>query len=126
MKRIQTLAVLTNNHHISDKPTRKESMSLFQCENCGGRENTALSLQGTKAISEYFDWTGIEDRKGKFLCSACAPAKHSDGTDSKLGAWHGEFPQLFLPIGEFKTNGQGNLEHIQTGDTDIQKYAIKL
>ena len=99
-------------------------MSLFQCENCGGRENTACSFQGTKYIEEYFDWAGIEDRKGMMLCSACGPSKNSDGTDSGLGVWHGKFPQMFLPKGEFKTNGVGNLEHIETGSDDVKQFEI--
>lgn len=100
-------------------------MSLFQCEHCGGRENTALSCQGIgKFAADWFDWIGIEDRKGKLLCSACAPSKHSDGTPSGLGEWHDNFPQLFLPMGEFKTNDQGNLEHIESGSTDLKAFAI--
>ena len=101
-------------------------MSLFQCENCGCVENTALSCQGIgKFAAKWFNWNGIEDRKGKKLCSECAPPKHNDGTDSGLGKWHGEFPQIFLPMGMFKTNKEGNLAHIDTGDTDYREYAIQ-
>jgi len=100
-------------------------MSLFQCEHCGCAENTALSLQGTKGIDDWFDWTGIEDRKGKLLCSACGPPKDEDGDDTKLGTWHGEFERVFLPMGEFKTNREGNLEHVKTGSTDFRKFAIE-
>ena len=46
-------------------------MSLFQCEHCGCCENTALAMQGFKAIEDWFDWSGIEYRKGKMLCRAC-------------------------------------------------------
>ena len=45
-------------------------MSLFQCQHCGCRENTALAAQGCDGYAEsFFDWTGLEDRKGKKLCS---------------------------------------------------------
>ena len=102
-------------------------MSLFQCENCGGRENTALSLQGTKMFVDSLDWTGIESRKGMMLCSACAPTHFTYGEPdiTELGTWHGEFPQLLLPKGEFKTNRVGNLEHIKSGRTDLKAFEIK-
>lgn len=99
-------------------------MSLFQCENCGCVENTALSCQGIKQVTEWFDWAGIEERKGLLLCSACAPTKHEDGTPSKLGVWHGQFSRRYLPKGLFKTNRYGDLEHIENGDTDFNKYVI--
>ncbi len=100
-------------------------MSLFQCENCGCCENTALSCQGCNGYAEtFFDWTGLEDRKGKKLCSACAPSKHKDGTPSELGVWHGEFARTFLPMGEFFTNRVGNLEHKATGSENFKQYAI--
>lgn len=99
-------------------------MSLFQCENCGCVENTALALQGCKMFADDLDWTGIEDRKGKLLCSACAPEKFSDGDSTELGAWHGEFNRIFLPMGEFRTARNGNLEHIKTGATNYRDFAL--
>lgn len=100
-------------------------MSLFQCEHCGCAENTALACQGIgKFAAKWFDWTGIEDREGKMLCSECAPTKYKDGTTTGLGYWHFEFPKVLLPKGQFKTNSEGNLEHTETGDTDFYKYAI--
>lgn len=45
-----------------------------------------------------------------------------DATD--LGEWHGEFKRRFLPKGEFKTNDDGNLEHIKTGRTDYDAFEI--
>jgi hypothetical protein len=100
-------------------------MSLFQCEECGCCENTALSAQGFRVLSDCFDWTGIEHKKGKLLCSACGPTKYSDGTETEYGKWHDEFERVFLPMGMFKTNRVGNLSHIETGDEDFRKYAIK-
>ena len=74
-------------------------MSLYQCEQCGAMENTALGSY----------W--LQKKK---LCSECAD-----------GVWHGRFEKIILPLGMFVTNREGNLEHKETGDTDIKKYAIK-
>lgn len=88
-------------------------MSLFQCQNCGCKENTALADQGCDGYAEeFFDWAGLEDRKGKKLCSACAPPKYSDGSPSGLGKWHGEFDRVFLPMGAYRTGRDGNLEAV--------------
>ena len=101
-------------------------MSLFQCENCGCVENTALASQGIgKWMNKYFDWSGIKDREGKLLCSACGPTKYSDGTHTELGKWHNQFDREYLPIGKFKTNKVGNLECIATGDDCYKNYVIK-
>lgn len=99
-------------------------MSLYQCEQCGCCENTALAMQpGTPP--EVFDWAGILDREGLHLCSACMPTRYRDGTSvSKAGGWHNQFDRVFLPLGKFKTNQRGNLEHIETGSEDYRAYAI--
>lgn len=103
-------------------------MSLFQCEHCGCCENTALTDgYHCRRMPELFDWSGIEDRKGQALCSACSPATHSDGTPcDRGGKWHGEFDRVFLPKGEFRTNRQGNLEHIRTGSENFRQYATRV
>lgn len=102
-------------------------MSLFQCQVCGCCENTALAMQGCDGYAvKFFDWTDLEDRKGKKLCSACAPTKYSGGTPSGLGKWHGEFDRTYLPMGMFFTNRQGNLEHSKTGSTKFKDYALKV
>jgi hypothetical protein len=98
-------------------------VSLYQCEYCGCCENTALGMQ-PKTPSEWFDWTGIEDRRGMHLCSACMPQRYSDGTEKRFGGWHGEFDRVFLPKNMFRTNARGNLEHIETGSEDFRSYAI--
>jgi hypothetical protein len=101
-------------------------VSLFQCQNCGCCENTALSGQGCNGrVEKYFDWLGIEDRKGLRLCSTCAPTKYKDGKPTVFGVWHGEFTRTFLPMGMFKTASNGNLEHIENGDQAFIKYAIE-
>ncbi len=90
-------------------------MSIFQCEGCGCAENTALASTYCWYRPDRFDWTGKEELKGKRLCSACLPSKRVNGSSTKFGKWHGEFTQRFLPLGEFETDGQGNLRHIKTG-----------
>lgn len=96
-------------------------MSLFQCQQCGCMENTALACQGCDGYAEtFFDWIGLEDRRGKKLCSACAPAKYSDGTPSGLGTWHGKFERVFLPMGMFRTDRQGNLERIDSSSETVK------
>ena len=61
-----------------------------------------------------WDWTGLEEYEGTPLCSACAPTKFNDGTPSKYGKWHDKWDQIFLPLGEFETNDEGNLRHKKT------------
>lgn len=100
-------------------------MSIYQCEHCGCRENTATGNYAFRRKVEWFDWTGMEDRKGKALCSACTPRNRPEGgVWEDFGHWHGRFPRLFLPKGMFITDRQGNLAHKETGDTEIYKYAI--
>jgi hypothetical protein len=97
-------------------------MSLFQCDNCGCCENTALSSQGCHGFFEkYFDWSYAPERKGMKLCSACAPTSFNDGDNTGLGKWHGQFPQVFLPKGEFITDARGNLVHCKSG-IDASKF----
>lgn len=102
-----------------------ESSSLFQCQVCGCAENTALASQGCDGYAiKFFDWTGIEDRKGKKLCSVCAPMKYSDGAPTAYGKWHDRFTRTFLPLGMFVTNDKGNLAHRETGDENYRGYAL--
>lgn len=100
-------------------------MSLFQCDNCGCCENTALSFHGFRPMKEEFDWSYAPEREGMLLCSACGPIRYKDAEPTeKGGKWHGEFPRVFLPKGEFGTNRRGNLEHIKTGREDYEAFAI--
>jgi hypothetical protein len=78
-------------------------MSLYQCTRCGCCENTAL---GFYHMANY--------KSNPPLCSEC-----------KTGEWHGKFEKVVLPQGQFKTNRYGNLEHIDTGSTDIKDYQIE-
>ena len=102
-------------------------MSLFQCDNCGCQENTALSAQGCNGFFEkLFDWSYAPERKGMRLCSACAPVKYRDGNATRFGEWHGVFPRVYLPKGEFITNERGNLEHKETGSENIHQFAVRV
>ena len=102
-------------------------MSLYQCEHCGCCENTALGhYWSARDYADDYDWTGIEERKGLRLCSACAPSRYSRGGKTGGGTWHGKFARTFLPMGMFKTNRRGNLEHIETGSEDFRAYAIEI
>lgn len=100
-------------------------MSLFQCENCGCCENTALSCQGFIGWPEnIFDWSYAPELKGMKLCSACGPTHYSDGEESEYGKWHEVFTREYLPMGMFITNRAGNLEHKDNGD-DHSAYVIR-
>lgn len=102
-------------------------MSLFQCEVCGCCENTALSHQGFKMMTDYFDWSYAPERKGLALCSACGPMYYSDGEkNSKGGKWHNKFDRVYLPLKEFKTNKAGNLEHIKTKSENFMSFALHI
>lgn len=88
-------------------------MSIFQCEECGCAENTACGWYHSRNSKRLNKPEDI----GRALCSACAKTKWKDGSDRKgfTGVWHGLFERTYLPRGKFKTNQQGNLEHIESG-----------
>ena len=96
-------------------------MSLFQCGHCGCQENTAFANSFT---AKWYDWTGIEDRKGKKLCSVCSPTKYLDGTATKYGKWHGEFKRVYFPMGTMRTDRQGNLVQITPTSTEDQAWVL--
>lgn len=102
-------------------------MSMFQCQVCGCAENTALTACGHAGLNDdCMDWSEHPERRGKALCSACAPGKHSDGTECDDGGqWHGQFDRIFLAPGEWATNKQGNLEHHTTGATNYRDFQIQ-
>jgi hypothetical protein len=75
-------------------------MSLYQCEECGCIENTALG--------EVWDWDDTDvagHPKKQNLCSECG----GEG-------WHGRFKRRYLPMGLFVKNRDGNLQHRETGE----------
>jgi len=78
-------------------------MSLFQCYQCGCRENTATSNFWSRMPAG--GWRG-KPSEAWALCSACDPA---------IGEWHEVFPRVYLPKHEFVTDERGNLAHVDTG-----------
>ncbi len=100
-------------------------MSLYQCENCGCMENTALGLYACRNMKDMYNWTGKEHLQGKKLCCVCAPTHYLGGTATKYGKWHNQFSRVFLPKGKFWTNGKGNLEHIETKSERYRDYALE-
>lgn len=102
-------------------------MGLFQCQKCGCVDNTALACRGfTGRYEKLFDWTGLEERRGMTLCSACSPTRYRDGKISQYGRWHNQFHRVFLPLGEWEMNNIGDLIHVSTGDTDYMSHAIRI
>lgn len=100
-------------------------MSLFQCENCGCVENTALSMQGFKITPvRLFEICGIENLFGLMLCSACGPKAFEGKPSGEYGKWHNQFSRLYLPLGGVKTDKRGNLEHIETGSKDYKSFEV--
>ena len=104
-------------------------MPLFQCDNCGTIDNTALSecgyeqmnyfLEDPVLINKYKKEFGLkEDEHFGNYCSGCCPLGEQK--------WHGEFDRIYLPKGEFETAPKGNLRHKQTLDEAIEKFAIKI
>ena len=66
-------------------------MSLFQCEVCGCRENTAHSMPGFKGITKCYDWSFAPERDGLLVCSACGPSHEARGSGSGFVKWYGKF-----------------------------------
>lgn len=103
----------------------ENDMPLFQCNKCGCVDNTSSGLECyADFITDMYDWTGLEEFKGKSLCSACAPSKHSDGTETEYGQWHGEFKRDFLQKGMWFTNDDGNIENKETGQIDYKNHTL--
>ena len=81
-------------------------MSLFQCDKCGCVENTALS---------NWAWNKYEEKNPEELCSECDPS---------INKWHNQFPKLYLELGKWKTDKEGNLEHIESHRKDYWNCSI--
>jgi len=85
-------------------------MSIFQCDQCGCLENSALS--GTYHIRNAKDLMPKE-LLGKKLCCVCGPEYYPGGTKNpKTGKWHERFKRLFFPKNTLYTDGQGNVREI--------------
>lgn len=85
-------------------------MSIFQCSVCGCAENTANCNYHYEVV-----FLQIPPR-----CSGCT--EHPK--DKNKPGWHMRFERIYLPLGMFVTNRDGNLAHKVTGDTYYQAYRI--
>lgn len=104
-------------------------MSLFQCYKCGCVENTATCSVHSihqDSYSRKLDVCSMSEFKGKELCFSCEPKVENGAPSKSMGDWHGIFPIMYLPIGEFITDEGGNLKHIKTGRTDYRSFEIML
>ena len=64
-------------------------MSLFRCEQCGCRENTAYGFYATRFGSKVANMY-----KGRALCSECGPSEYLSGEKTRWGKWHGHFEKI--------------------------------
>jgi len=125
-------------------------MSIFQCDKCGCKENTALTGGAYGMVSCVKDRPDVVARYLAilghppwyplgFYCSACnpqwftpeghvgvgpRPQDFQTPRPKDAGTWHGKFDRVFLPKGMFATNNDGNLAHIDTLDTDTRKHSL--
>lgn len=96
-------------------------MSIYQCDNCGCAENTALGWYHCRNSQRLTKAKYL----GKKLCSVCAPTEYPSGEsiNNMNGEWHGHFERTFLPHGSCFTNEQGNLQHIDSGLVGSEIYS---
>lgn len=81
-------------------------MSIYQCDECGCAENTALGWYHCRNSETLVDPKYF----GKKLCSVCSPTHFRDGTPIEdAGKWHGRFKRKFYPKGSMETDRFGNL-----------------
>ncbi len=84
-------------------------MSIYQCDECGCAENTALGWYHCRTMTDMVDPKYF----GKKLCSVCGPTHFLDGTPiDKMGKWHGKFERTFYPKGTKETGPDGNLRDV--------------
>ena len=96
-------------------------MSIFQCEECGCAENTACGWYQSRNSERVTP----KEFLGRKLCSACAPTEYPSGKSNGFNnTWHGKFKRTFLPHKEFKTNDNGNIEHIESGLIGNVAYSV--
>lgn len=80
-------------------------MSLYQCDNCGVIENTALGFYHSRGVKDWWP----EQYVDKKLCSECGPPTFKSGEPTEYGRWHGRFKKKFYPIGTMETDDEGNI-----------------
>jgi len=87
-------------------------MSIYQCENCGCVENTALGHYHCRNMKNMF--LNEEKYLNKKLCSSCGPKFYKDGKPTEYGKWHNRFDRHFYPKGKLYTDHNGNVRDIDT------------
>lgn len=88
-------------------------MSLYQCEDCGCVENTALGWYHCRNDASLT----VPDKLGKALCSVCGPTHFPNGDPiEKMGKRHGRFERTFYPKHSLYTDKQGNLRKKATDE----------
>lgn len=86
-------------------------MSIYQCEECGCIENSALGHYHCRGQGMYRDKT----KDPKKLCSACGPVEFKSGEiDPGHGKWHDRFKRRFFPKNSLYTDNEGNVRVIAT------------
>ena len=100
-------------------------MSLYQCQKCGCKENTAKGLYHCRNNPEWFCFDDSDDMN-KALCSFCGPLTYSDGEDTKFGKWHGKFDRQFFELDTCYTDTEGNLRIKESEVYATAKNAIKI
>jgi hypothetical protein len=99
-------------------------MPLFQCQKCGCVDNSATGHYWRANRVEKYDWTGLEEFKGKILCAVCGPRFYASGAPTEFGVWHKRFKRDFLPLGQFEENSEGGLTNKENGDRNYTQYYI--
>lgn len=92
-------------------------MSLYQCEQCGCVENTAVGFYHGSDMDIY-----PPEVRGKKLCSVCGPTHFASGEPilrynegPAFGQWHGKFNRVFFTLGSLYTNENGNVARKRDG-----------
>jgi len=89
-------------------------MSIYQCDDCGCVENTALGWYHCRNMEDLT----VPEKLGKKLCSVCGPTKYPNGDPIEdMGKWHGKFKRTFYKKGSLYTDEQGNVR-----DKETKKY----
>ena len=89
-------------------------MSLYQCDQCGCIENTAVGHYHCRSMKDMF----LNEHKylDKKLCSVCGPKFFKDGTPTGHGKWHGKFDRMYYPKGKLYTDDNGNVRDVDTNE----------
>lgn len=97
-------------------------MSIFQCDDCGCAENTALGWYHCRNSPDLTP----KEKLGKKLCSACGPTQYPNGEPIEdMGKWHGKFERTYYPKGSMETDRYGNLKKKDTATERVEEEPEK-